>query len=124
TEALLVLDAKRPTEDVLSRDNVQQAYSYAIHPEIKCKHFALCNGKQLVVFHVDISEPLLLINFADYDSRWTEIERYLTPRFLKEPLLRKFAPDLGLAFMRLGLSKKAKITMLGAQLNTFARLND
>ena len=30
-----VLDAKRPSEDILSRKHIQQAYSYAIHPEIK-----------------------------------------------------------------------------------------
>ena len=35
-KTVLVLDAKHPKEDVLSRANVQQAYSYAIHPEVKC----------------------------------------------------------------------------------------
>jgi predicted type IV restriction endonuclease len=48
-----VLDAKRPSEDILSRKHIQQAYSYAIHPEMKCADFALCNGRQLAVFSVD-----------------------------------------------------------------------
>ena len=121
---LIVLDAKRPTEDILSRDNVQQAYSYAIHPEIKSHHFALCNGKSLAVFDVDNSEPLLLITFDEFKSKWEEIERYLSPRFLKEPALRRFAPDFGLALKRMGLSDRSTITMLGAQLNLFARVND
>jgi predicted type IV restriction endonuclease len=34
-KVLCVLDAKSPTEDILSREHVQQAYSYAIHPEVK-----------------------------------------------------------------------------------------
>jgi hypothetical protein len=43
---------------------------------------------------------------------------------LKNPSLRKFAPDLGSALVRLGLAKHAKIVMLGMQLNLFARISD
>ena len=50
---ILVLDAKSPVESVTSKANVQQAYSYAIHPEIRSEHFALCNGRRLAVFSVD-----------------------------------------------------------------------
>lgn len=31
---VLILDAKAPSEDILSRKNIGQVYSYAIHPEI------------------------------------------------------------------------------------------
>lgn len=119
-----VLDAKRPTEDILSRKNVQQAYSYAIHPEIKCVDFALCNGRQLVVFNVDSPKPVLVIEFKEFEPRWSDIEHFLAPRFLRNSVLRKFSPDLGLAFSRLGLAKHAKIVMLGMQLNLFGRVND
>jgi len=102
-----VLDAKRPSEDILSRKNVQQAYSYAIHPEIKCADFALCNGKQLAVINVDNPKPLLVVAFDEFESRWSDIERFLAPRFLRNPVLRKFSPDLGLAFSRLGLATHA-----------------
>jgi hypothetical protein len=121
---LLVLDAKSPTENVLSRENVLQAYSYAIHPEIKCQHFALCNGKKLAVFNVDSADPLLVVSFEEYESKWPEIEKYLAPRFLKQPSLRKFAPDFGYAIIRLGLAENAKITMFDVQLNLFGRVTD
>ena len=121
---LLVLDAKRPTENVLSKENVQQAYSYAIHPEIKCSHFALCNGKMLAVFSVDDDKPLLVVPFSKYESSWGEIERYLSPRYLKEPKLRNFAPDFGNALAKLGFAEGAKITLLPAQLNLFGRVTD
>jgi Type I restriction enzyme R protein N terminus (HSDR_N) len=110
---ILILDAKRPSENILSMASVQQAYSYAIHPEIKCHHFALCNGKDLVVFDVDHSKPLLFVPFVDFESRWLEIETYIAPDFLRKPALRKFAPDLGLAFLRVGLAPDATVTMLG-----------
>jgi len=41
-----VLDAKSPTEDVIKSKHVEQAYSYAIHPEVRAELFALCNGKE------------------------------------------------------------------------------
>jgi hypothetical protein len=121
---LLVLDAKRPTESVLSKENVQQAYSYAIHPEIKCQHFALCNGKMLAVFRIDNNEPLLVVPFAEYESKWKEIEKYLSPRYLKAPNLRTFAPDFGLGLARLGFAENAKISLFPARLNMFARMSD
>jgi hypothetical protein len=121
---ILILDDKRPSENIISIASVQQAYSYAIHPEIKCHHFALCNGKELVVFDVDHSKPLLLVSFVDFESKWLEIESYIGPNFLRKPALRKFAPDLGLAFKRVGLAPDATITMLGTRFQHFARVND
>lgn len=122
--AAMILDAKHPSEDVLSRANVQQAYSYAIHPEIKCQHFALCNGKALVVFNVDKSEPLLHLPFSEFESKWDEIEKHISPKHLKYPMLRRFAPDFGCALARLGFAEGGTVTLLPAQLNMFARLDE
>lgn len=113
-------DAKRPSEDINSIANIQQAYSYAIHPEVKSQHFALCNGHALAVFSVDEAQPLLKVDFADFEKRWVDIEQHLAPRFLLEPILRRFAPDLGFAFSRLSLGSETNITMLDVHLNTFA----
>lgn len=121
---VLILDAKHPSEDVLSRTNVQQAYSYAIHPDIKCKHFALCNGKTLVIFNVDKNEPLLKLPFSEFESKWGEIERYISPKHLRHPMLQRFAPDFGCALARLGFAEGGTVTLLPAQLNLFARLDD
>ncbi len=121
---VLILDAKHPREDVLSRANIQQAYSYAVHPEIKCQHFALCNGNALVVFDVDKTKPCLNLPFSEFESKWNEIEKYLSPKHLKYPMLKQFAPDFGCALARLGFAEGGSVTLLPAQLNLFARLND
>src|SRR4029434_5081405 len=34
-QAVLVLDAKRPSESLVKSDHVEQAFSYAIHPEVR-----------------------------------------------------------------------------------------
>ena len=45
-EALLVLDAKAPSEPIIKSHHVEQAFSYAIHPEIRSSTYGLCNGRE------------------------------------------------------------------------------
>ena len=123
-QPILILDAKSPVEDILADNNIQQAYSYAIHPEIRCKHFALCNGKRLVVFHIDHAKPLLVLPFNEFESKWDEIEKHIAPRYLLQPDLRQFKPDLGFKFARLGIGVKSELVLIGVRLDLFARVND
>jgi len=121
---IFVLDAKGPKESVLKDAHIQQVYSYAIHPEIKCREFGLCNGRQLSIFNVDQSDPVLVLDFDDYESRWLEIERHLSPKYLLKPELRKFSPDFGFKLNRLGIDRNIDLIMVGVRLNLFARVND
>jgi hypothetical protein len=45
-----ILDAKGPAEDISSGRHVEQAYSYAIHKDVRVPLYALCNGRRLLVF--------------------------------------------------------------------------
>lgn len=121
---VLVLDAKQPRVDILAPESVQQVYSYAIHPEIKSEHFALCNGKRIAVYSVDQSDPILVMNYQDFENSWDDIVRFLSPKMLREPNLRSFAPDFGCALARLGLKEGAIVTLLPASFNLVARLDD
>lgn len=121
---VLILDAKSPTESIASRANVQQAYSYAIHPEIQVDHFSLCNGKRLVLYSTNNLEPLLDISFEEFELRWEDIEKFFLPKCLLQPELRMLAPDFGLASSRLGLEKNAQFILLGACLGLFAKISE
>ena len=121
---LFVLDAKAPNQEVLSDDHLQQAYSYAIHPEIRCEEFGLCNGRELVLFNTRQAEPLLHLRFEEFESKWRDIEKFLAPKFLREPILRRFAPDFGLALKRMGFNKDVELVMLETRLNIFAKISD
>jgi 16S rRNA G966 N2-methylase RsmD len=74
-----VLDAKAPTENITEGENVAQVYSYAIHPEVRVKFFALCNGKEFVLFRQDEEKPLLYFSLNQIDSYWEELQSYLAP---------------------------------------------
>lgn len=119
-----VLDAKGPNQDVLDPEHIQQVYSYAIHPEIRCEEFGLCNGKKLVIFGVGQEEPLLYLDFDKYQSEWHQIERFLAPRYLSEPSIRRFAPDFGSALKRMGIQNTTELVMLETRLNLFGKVSD
>lgn len=97
-----ILDAKRPTENIISGKNVSQAYSYAIHQEIRSEIFCLCNGKEISIFNTKSHEPLLHFHIKDLKVNWNNLEMILGPEFIQKPFLKNFKLDLGLFIMRTG----------------------
>lgn len=76
-----VLDAKSPNESVKAQDNIEQVYSYASHPEIRSTFFALCNGKEFILFRRDATDrPVLYFDLEEVDQNWDKLNRYLSPR--------------------------------------------
>ena len=71
-----VLDAKAPNENITDGGNVEQAYFYAIHPEVRTKFFALCNGKAFSLFRHDAARPCPILGrtkqlpIARFVSKW------------------------------------------------------
>jgi len=79
--AVCALDAKTPTEDVIDPDHLSQAYSYAVHRDVRANHYALCNGRRFVLFRTaDMSaDPAFQFELKDIASRWAEIKENLSP---------------------------------------------
>ncbi|MFK5970288.1 MAG: type I restriction enzyme HsdR N-terminal domain-containing protein [Candidatus Marithrix sp.] len=74
-----VLDAKAPTEEIKTGEHIEQVYSYAIHPEVRTKYFALCNGYEFVVFRPDTENPVLSFHLAEIQYHWETLQNYLAP---------------------------------------------
>lgn len=73
-----VLDAKSPDENVFDAGHISQVYSYAAHPEVRAKYFAICNGREFALYNSQGEEaPALEFALADIGRRWTEIWRTL-----------------------------------------------
>jgi len=86
-----ILDAKAPDELIQTGANVEQAYSYAIHPEIRATMFALCNGKEFIVFRIDDSNPIMYFQTSEIEKHWGNFYALLTPEAFKLP---KAAPSI------------------------------
>src|ERR1035437_4326032 len=78
-----VLDAKAPDEEIKTGHNVEQVYSYAVHPEIRVDLFALCNGREFILFSVHQKETVLYFHLSEVMQHWEDLVRYLVYRFIK-----------------------------------------
>jgi hypothetical protein len=121
SRALMVLEAKAPNEPIIRSEHVEQAYSYAIHKEVRCRQYALCNGRQLAFYDVGTLSPLLLIDCKEINARWEDVEKFLLPRFLKMPELREFHADFGQQALRLGVTRDEHILFEGYLIQHIAR---
>lgn len=84
-----ILDAKSPNEIINVGGNVEQAYSYAMHPEIRVRIYALCNGKEFVAFSVEEHEPLLCFPIPKINFFWPELKWLLSPQSFKKEAKRQ-----------------------------------
>lgn len=103
-EPVLILEAKAPTEKINNSIHTEQAYSYAIHPEIKIKQFSLCNGRNLIMYSTNEWKPILDIEISNIDREWDKVEKAMGPKYLKIPELRDFHPDYGLTYLKASLN--------------------
>lgn len=75
-----VLDAKGPRENLQEKDYVEQAYSYAAHPEVRSNYFALCNGIEFVLYRTNgYNEPLMHFYLDEIDYYVEKLKILLSP---------------------------------------------
>lgn len=125
--AFFILDAKRPSEEILTGPNVEQAYSYAIHKDVRAELFALCNGRQFALFHVSHWPALLSFPLSDTDASWPSLARWIGTDAVRRAVT--FFPDLGIGMTYLGFaidSEGKKIVQLFSLLDIHlvARVDD
>lgn len=74
-----VLDAKGPRENLMDEDYIGQAYSYAVHPEIRSNYFALCNGIEFALYRTDgNNEPILFFQLDEIDFYFDKLKNLLS----------------------------------------------
>lgn len=103
-EPTVIVEAKGPNEEIVRSHHVEQAYSYAIHPEVRVNFYALCNGHELVVYSINQWEAVLRVELPNIETSWKEVEEALLPKYLRSPELKGFMPDYGLAMLKMGVS--------------------
>ena len=97
-----ILDAKSPSEVLTKSKHVEQAYSYAIHPEVRVNYYALCNGKEFVLYHINELKPILHFNIIELSLYIEELKKFLLPENVLKSDNKLYKKDLGLHLKRLG----------------------
>ena len=118
-----ILEAKAPTENILNTKHVEQAYSYAMHSEIRAPYFALCNGRQFVLYHVSKPPPVLQFDTRLIASYWDNLVKLLGP---KTVLSCDFGlkKDLGLHLKRLGFVEFSSLIFPAVPIPFIAHLEE
>jgi hypothetical protein len=87
-----VLDAKSPSEQVMNEEHLEQIYSYSIHPDVRVNLYALCNGREFILFQLGQRDPVLYFQLSELEQHWDELMSYLSPEIFEsqgKPTLRE-----------------------------------
>ncbi len=109
-----ILDAKSPSEAVDNPKHVQQAYSYAMHSEIRAPLYAICNGRDLAVYHVHDPplKPRLRVTLTDLDSHWQQVLQLLGCfRVRQQPEI--FEKDFEIHLLKMGVQPMQSLVFFG-----------
>jgi Type I restriction enzyme R protein N terminus (HSDR_N) len=117
------LEAKAPTESILNTKHVEQAYSYAIHSEIRVQYFALCNGRQFVLYHISKPEPVLDFDIRLLANYWENLSKLLSPSTVFDYDI-DFKKDFGLHLKRLGFHEFSSLVFPLVPVRFIAQIND
>lgn len=80
-----VLEAKSPQHEI-SPDDIQQAYTYALHPEIAAIYYCLCNGLEFRIYrasHHPSAGPIFSVTYAELESNYQIIKNILSPAAIR-----------------------------------------
>jgi hypothetical protein len=80
-----VIEAKAPAACIATED-IEQAWSYAAHPEVRAIYFVLCNAHHWVVYRTTdgpSAEPVLALTYERFDKDFQLIQNLLGPEALQ-----------------------------------------
>jgi hypothetical protein len=79
-----IVEAKAPSHD-LTKADVQQAHTYASHPEVNATYFLLSNGRVFQLYQTSyIDQPILTFSYGDLERRRSDLLKVLSPQGLRD----------------------------------------
>lgn len=119
-----ILEAKSPTEQITDTKHIEQAYSYAIHPEIRVNYFALCNGHHFILYNISRPKPLFHISLRAIELYRSMLKQLLSPTKVFTYPDEALSKDLGLHIKRLGYTKSDRILIISSNPLFIIKYND
>jgi hypothetical protein len=117
------LEAKAPAEDILNTRHVEQAYSYAIHSEVRVPYYALCNGREFVLYHISKPKPVIQFPLCALALYWENLFALLNPgKVLDVDLSVK--KDFGLHLKRLGFHEFSHLYFPDMPITFIGKMSD
>lgn len=79
------IEAKPPSEEI-DRNDIEQAHSYAAHPELAAPLFVLTNGRSWKIFESNrgpAATPLIALTYTELQNDFYKLENLLSPPSLR-----------------------------------------
>lgn len=90
-----VVEVKSPSGPI-DRESIEQAHTYAAHPEIGAMFFLLSNGKRFSLFRIgELENPVIDFQFTDVESTIQMLTPLLKPATLKKKIAQLIFIDRG-----------------------------
>lgn len=104
-----VVEVKAPGEE-LNRDTVEQAFTYAAHPEVAALFFMITNGRSFQLYRTSyLEQPTLYWNFEETEEKFLLLANLVGPEAIRRKM-EILKPDTD---RPLGLGLGARIQIIG-----------
>jgi hypothetical protein len=121
-----IVEAKSPNIDIADTKYLEQAYSYAIHPDVRAKYYVLCNGRKITVFDINKIESIYSSSLEKLKLKkeWDALYNLISVQAFTKPKTLNFKPDYGLAMKKNGINKNISISFYKIPIFHISRIND
>lgn len=121
-----IIEAKSPQINISDKKALQQAYSYAIHPEIRATYYVICNGRYIEIFDVGKIESIFFCDIRELINPivWKKLYNIISVQALTKPETLNFKPDYGLAIKKIGVDEDILIYFYNEPIFQITRVND
>lgn len=123
-EPKVILDAKSPHTSLKQSKHAEQAYSYAIHPDIRANIYSLCNGNEWIIWDIDRFEPVAELTMDDLITNFHLLEKFLSPSAVLFPEKRSFLRDFGLTVLKMGFTENTTQHFIANQIGNIVKIED
>lgn len=120
----VVVEAKSPGEPIINSYHTEQAYSYAVHFDVRAQYFVLCNGDEFVIYNTSAPKPLIQCATADIPFHWDQICSLIGSNSVEQIFTPTISKDFGLHILRLGMTTDDPFTLLEVPIHFVAKLSN
>lgn len=95
-KCVCIIEVKAPSESLDNEKYIGQAYSYAVHREVRAKFYALCNGKEFRLYSTSLLEPAIVFRMKYLASHFSRLNAIMGAENIVNYSEKKIAKDLGI----------------------------
>ena len=95
-KCVCIVEAKAPSVSLDNEECIGQAYSYAVHREVRANFYALCNGKEFRLYSTFLPDPVIIFRMDYLMSHFDRLSAVMGAENILSYSEKQIAKDLGI----------------------------